>query len=73
MKIREIPRLQDPVTGEVYKSNENRPSEVFITGKNIHLLTIYSITKVTLQLGSPHNSSFQRFLLFSISHTTYRI
>ena len=32
LKIREIPRLQDPVTGYVYKKDENRPSEVFITG-----------------------------------------
>jgi hypothetical protein len=32
LRIREIPRLQDPVTGEKYKKDENRPSEVFITG-----------------------------------------
>jgi hypothetical protein len=33
LKIREIPRLHDPVTGEAYKKDENRPSEVFITGE----------------------------------------
>lgn len=34
LKIREVPRLQDPVTGARYRKEDNRPAEVFITGEN---------------------------------------
>lgn len=52
LKIREVPRLHDPVTGEAYKKDENRPAEVFISGLSEYRVQTASDVLKILSVGT---------------------